>query len=62
MLENVVIITPNLEVVFLAKMMIQKQVENVGRTVSPIVKKEAFARNYRRLLFVIVIVDDMHCH
>ena len=61
MMEDVATITLNSEVVFLANMMIQ-MVENVEHNVSLIELGEAFARNYLRVLFSIVIIDDMLCH
>ena len=61
MMEDVATITLNSKVVFLANMMIQ-MVENVEHNVSLIVLGEAFARNYLRVLFAIVIIDNMLCH
>ena len=60
-LKNVARITLNLEIVFLALMMIQ-MVENFGHSVSLIVLREAFAMNHQIVMFVIITVDDMHCH
>ena len=56
--EDVATTILNLDVVFRAKMIIQR-VENAGHIVPLNVPKEAFVKSYLKALFVIVIVDDI---
>ena len=56
--EDVATTILNLDVVFRAKMIIQR-VENAGHFVPLNVPKEASAKSYLKALFVIVIVDDI---